>query len=88
MNEELKSLAFALQKYPERVELMPLDQLLQDSARQNGKRPAYVKLSVPDDIVKTLRGRPEQRDLVLLVRVAKDVLEREDSLLVLPGDVR
>jgi len=88
MNDDLKTLAFALEKYPERVEVMPIDRLLQDSARQNRKRPAYLKLAVPDDIVKTLRGRQEARDLLVLVRVPKEVLLREDSRIVLPGEVR
>ncbi len=88
MNDDLKTLAFALERYPERIEVMPIDRLLQDSARQNQKRPAYLKLAVPDDIVKTLRGRKDARDLLVLVRVPKEVLLREDSRIVLPGEVR
>ena len=88
MNDDLKTLAFALEKYPERIDVMPVDRLLQDSARQNQKRPAYLKLAVPDDVVKTLRGREDARDLVVLVRIPKEVLSREDSRIVLPGEVR
>ena len=83
-----RSLAYALEKYPERVEIVPIQELVTDSARKNDKRPAFVKLSVPDDIVKQLRGRPEDTDLVLLVRVPKEVLQRQGSLIVLPGEVR
>ena len=88
MQNPRKSLAYALEKYPERVEMVPLEQLVTESARQNPKRPAYVKLDVPDDLVKSLRGREETRDLVLLVRVPREVLERSESLIVLPGEVR
>ena len=88
MNDDLKTLAFALEKYPERIEVMPVDRLLQDSARQNEKRPAYLKLAVPDDVVKTLRGREDAKDLLVLVRVPKEVLSRKDSRIVLPGEVR
>jgi len=88
MQSPLKNLAFALEKYPERVEIVPIQELVTDSARKNDKRPAFVKLSVPDDIVKQLRGRPEDTDLVLLVRVPKEVLQRQGSLIVLPGEVR
>ena len=88
MQNPLKSLAYALEKYPERVEMVPLHELVTESARQNDKRPAFVKLSVPDEIVKQLRGRSDDTDLVLLVRVPKEVLQRKDSLIVLPGEVR
>jgi hypothetical protein len=88
MQTPLKNLAFALEKYPERVEAVPIQELVTESARKNDKRPAFVKLSVPDDIVKQLRGRPEDTDLVLLVRVPKEVLQRQGSLIVLPGEVR
>ena len=88
MQSPLKNLAFALEKYPERVEVVPIQDLVTDSARKNDKRPAFVKLSVPDEVVKQLRGRPEDTDLVLLVRVPKEVLQRQGSLIVLPGEVR
>jgi hypothetical protein len=88
MQNPRKALAYALEKYPERVEMVPLEQLVTESARQNPKRPAYVKLDVPDEMVKSLRGREETKDLVLLVRVPREVLERSASLIVLPGEVR
>jgi hypothetical protein len=89
MQNPRKALSFALEKYPERVELVPIDQLVTDSARKNAKRPAYVTLAVPDDVVKGLKGsRDDERDLVLLVRVPKEILERSESLIVLPGEVR
>ena len=88
MQNPLKNLAYALEKYPERVEVVPIQELVTESARKNDKRPAFVKLSVPDEVVKQLRGRPGDTDLVLLVRVPKEVLQRQDSLIVLPGEVR
>ena len=88
MQNPRKALSYALEKYPERVEMVPIEQLVTDSARQNPKRPAYVTLSVPDEVVKSLRGGREDRDLVLLVRVPKEVLERSESRIVLPGEVR
>ncbi|HYO16867.1 MAG TPA: hypothetical protein VE685_27025 [Thermoanaerobaculia bacterium] len=87
-NNPLKALAFALEKYPERVEMVPIEQIVTDSARQNPKRPAYVTLAVPDEVVKSLKGSRESRDLLLLVRVPKEILERSESRIVLPGEVR
>jgi hypothetical protein len=88
MQSPRKSLEYALEKYPERIEMIPIRELVTDSARQNPKRPAYVTLQVPDEVVKGLRGRQEDTDLVLLVVVPKQVLERSESLIVLPGEVR
>ena len=88
LDDTKKALAFALEKYPQRVEIAPVSQLVMDSARKNDKRPAYLKLAVPDEIVKALRGSREPEDLVLLVRVPKEVQERAESPIVLPGEVR
>jgi hypothetical protein len=88
MDDPRKALAFALEKYPERVEAIPLAELVVDSARQNDKRPAYVKLAVPDGVVKSLKSRESERDLLLVVSVPREVLERADSRIILPGEVR
>ena len=53
-NDPRKALSYALEKYPQRVEMVPVEELVTDSARQNAKRPAYVTLSVPDEVVKTV----------------------------------
>jgi hypothetical protein len=88
MDDPRKALTFALEKYPDRVELMPMQELVIESARQNPKRPAYVKLAVPDDVVKSLKGAPHaDRDLVLVVRVPREVLQRAESRIILPGEV-
>ena len=86
MEDLLKSLQFALDKYPQQVEIAPASQLLMDSARQNDRRPAFVKLAVPDEIVKSLRGSRKDQDMVLLVRIPAEVNERVDSRIVLPGE--
>jgi hypothetical protein len=88
MQNPRKALSYALEKYPERVEMVPIEELVTDSARQNPKRPAYVTLAVPDEVVKSLKGRRDDRDLLLLVRVPKEILERSESRIVLPGEVR
>lgn len=88
MQNPRKALSFALEKYPERVEMVPIEEIATDSARQNAKRPAYVTLAVPDEVVKSLKGSRDSRDLVLLVRVPREVLERSESRIVLPGEVR
>ncbi len=88
MATETETLKFALEKYPERVSITPVGKLLMDSARQNAKRPAYVKLAVPDDLVKRLRGSVESEEIVLLVTVPREIESRADSPIVLPNEVR
>ena len=88
MNDPRQALAFALEKYPERIATLPVDKLLMDSARGNDKRPAYVKLAVPDEMVKALRGSADRsRDVFLLVSIPKEVKERSESSIILPGEV-
>lgn len=87
MEDLLKTLRFALEKYPQRIELAAVENLLIDSARQNDRRPAFVKLAVPDEVVKALRGKRDHQDQVLLVRIPRDVGDRVDSRIVLPGEV-
>ena len=87
MSDLIKKLRFALEKYPQQVELVPVADLLLDSARQNDKRPAFVKLAMADELVKSLRGQRQQKDVLLLVRIPGDVLERSESRIVLPGEV-
>jgi hypothetical protein len=86
MEEPLKILRFALDKYPERVETVPLAELVVDSARQKPKRPAYLKLAVPDAMVQAVRGPRRGGDTYLLVRIPAAVGERADSPIVLPGE--
>ncbi len=88
MNDPSQALAFAVEKYPERVQAVPVHKLLIESARQNDKRPAYAKLAVSDDMVKALRGSQDKsKDLVLLVSIPKEILERSESRIILPGEV-
>ena len=86
MDESQKILRFALEKYPERVEALPLAQLVIDSAREKPKRAAYLKLAVPDALVQAVRSPQPGGDSYLLVRIPADVGDRVDSRIVLPGE--
>lgn len=85
-HDPLSILAFALEKYPERVQAIDLAELVIESARQNPKRPAYVKVAVPDEWVKSLRGSREGTARFLLVEVPREVEERSESSIILPGE--
>ena len=79
---------FALAKYPERMEVSRLEDVLLSSARQSGGKPARVELGLSDEAVKNLRGEPARRDLYLLVRIPREVVERSKSTILLPSEVR
>ena len=59
--------------------VLRVENLVMDTARQNPKRPAWVKLAVPDEMVKSLKGSRESSDLVLIVSVPREVLDRVDD---------
>ena len=86
MDDTQKILRFALEKYPERVESLPVAQLVIDSAREKPKRPAYVKLAVPDAVVQAMRNPRPGGDSYLLVRIPAEIGDRVDSRIVLPGE--
>ena len=86
MEETQKVLRFALEKYPERVEAVPVAELVVDSAREKPKRPAYVKLAVPDVLVQAVRSPRPGGDTYLLVRIPADIGDRVESRIVLPGE--
>jgi len=89
VQDPMNILSYALSKYPEKVAMIPIQEILLESARQNDKRNAYVKLAVPDEVVKGLKGsKGEDKDLVMLLIVPKEVQQRSESLIVLPGEVR
>jgi hypothetical protein len=80
-------LSLALEKFPQRVEITEVAELLTDSRRANDRRPATIELAVPDEVVKDLRGSPDRGDLLFLVRVPREVVERAESRIVLPGEL-
>lgn len=83
----VRALGFALEKYPNRVTVLPLPSITLDSARQNDKRPAFVKLAVPDEVVQSLRSAPDKRrQVTAVVSLPADVAERLDSTIILPGE--
>lgn len=88
MDDPKKILTFALEKYPDQVDVVPIGELAIDSARQNPKRPAYVKLAMPDEVVKSLRGGRQGGSITLVVHVPEEVLKRSESRIILPGEVR
>jgi len=59
-----------------RVEGVNAVALLMDSGRENDKRPAYLKVAVPDEWVKTAMGAPELRDVFVLLKVPLETMQK------------
>ncbi len=84
----LKLIAYTAQHHPKKLGILPLRDALMDMARQNGKRPAYLKIAVHDDVVKNLKGDEERMDSYYLVLIPRDVAEeakRGGPLVLEPG---
>ncbi|MDH3253586.1 MAG: hypothetical protein OEM62_01230 [Acidobacteriota bacterium] len=82
-----KLVAFALEKYPQRIEMAAIENLILDAARESGKRPAYLKIAVPDETVKGLRGRKTPADRLILVRIPRETEDRASSPIILPNEI-
>jgi hypothetical protein len=82
---EAKKLKEFLEKFPNAVEVVPLESVLADSARGSAGGPGSLRIAVPDAVVKNLRGDPARRDVFLLVHIPRDLVEREASPIILPG---
>lgn len=79
-------LAYAWEKCPHRLSIYDLSALLVEGARKNDKRPAWLKVMVPDDVVKNLWGKEGLRDEYLIVRIPREISERSNSLIILPNE--
>lgn len=79
----------ALERDPAAVSLVDAREFVSETARPNGKHPASLTVLTTDDVVKSLRGaEADARHLVLLVSLRMDVVQRLESPIVLPGEVR
>jgi hypothetical protein len=82
---DAKKLVTFLEKFPNAVEIVPLEEILLDSARAGGEAHGTLKLAAPDSMVKNIKGDPARRDTYLLVHIPHDILRREESPIILPG---
>ena len=58
---------------------------LDDCARRNDKRNAYVKLAVSDELVKSIKGDEDRRPDVLLFIIPAEVGRESESRIIRPG---
>jgi hypothetical protein len=90
----LRGLRYALQNQnrtdaPRFLLLLP--ELVVESVRRRGLRPAEIRIQVPDEIARDLSDQQDGGDrgaVYALVAIPRDALQRAGSALVLPGEQR
>ena len=82
---DVKKLMTFLEKFPNAVEIVSVEEILLDSSRGGAEGRGTVKLALPDDVVKNLKGDPERRDTLLLIHIPRDIVRRAESPIILPG---
>lgn len=56
------------------MEAVAINSVVVDNARQNDKRPAYLKIFVPDSWALSLRGDSDLADLFVALRIPREAL--------------
>ena len=82
----MEYLVWALNNEPGEISGAMIETVLMDSARSNGKRPAYLKVAVTDEVVKELKGSVDKRqNLILMISIPMATVEKADSPIILPS---
>lgn len=84
MNNPKEFLSLAMTKHLDDVECVSAGALIMDIGRANDKRPAYAKIAVPDDWIKNIKGDEKLRDIYVMSRIDRSVLNKASSVLILP----
>ena len=94
--EAVKLITWAQRNFPDGMTVVP--PTIRDAKRekvtartQDGKtrvRPATITIEVPDLLVAKLKNDEDFRDLIYIVHVRGELLERYASKVLLPGEVR
>lgn len=68
-------LSAAIRNAPESCDFLPVNAVLVDGARQNDKRPAWIRISVPDSWVVNLMKNEKLLDGFVLARVEREFVD-------------
>ena len=73
---ELASLVSgAITNAPKQIEFLPVNAVLLEGVRQNDKRPAWIKISVPDAWVVNLMKNEKLLEGFLMVKVVREFID-------------
>ena len=72
---ELASLVSgAITNAPKQIEFLPVNAVLLEGVRQNDKRPAWIKISVPDAWVVNLMKNEKLLDGFIMVKIEREFI--------------
>lgn len=80
---KIEKLIEYLQKYQNSIEIIEIEKTLLDSARGKEGKFGAIKIAVPDELVKNLRGSKEKRDLILIVRIPNEIKKKMESPIII-----
>lgn len=72
-----------LQKYQNSIEIIEIEKILLDSTRGKEGKPGTIKIAVPDEVVKNLRGSKEKRDLTLILIIPNEIKKKMESPIII-----
>lgn len=84
--EAQELLIAALRRFADKLTYQDLLQLVVHTRRKNDHHPAQFVVACPDYVVRNMTGKPEQRSTYLIIEIPRDVVDRLESKLVLPGE--
>lgn len=80
---EIEKLIEYLQKYQNSIEIIEIEKTLLDSTRGKEGKFGTIKIAVPDELVKNLRGSKEKRDLILIVHIPNEIKKKMESPIII-----
>jgi hypothetical protein len=94
MGEAVKLITWAFENYPDALTILP--PTIRNARREKTSRmkvdgsrvvaPATITIEVPDSLVKKLKHDPDFKDLIYVVHVRGELMDRYQSKIVLPGE--
>lgn len=96
MSEAMKLIEWTFQNYRDMVTIIPptIVNAKQEKVvkrTKDGKshiRPATMTIEVPDSLVKKMKNDDDFKDVIYIVHLRHEALERYASKIVLPGEVQ
>ncbi len=81
---DIDKLVEYLKKYKDQVEIIELEKILLDSTRKKeGQEYGTLKIAVPDEVVKNIRGIPSKKDLILLLIIPNEIRKKIESPIII-----
>jgi hypothetical protein len=72
-----------LEKYKTMIEIVELEKVMIDSTRGKEGRSGTIKIAVPDEVIKNIRGSSEKRDLILILRIPNEIKKKMESPIII-----